>query len=161
MDLNKDPAASPMKAAIAEALAGIDAKHGGPFGAVVVLDGKIIGKGHNKVLASNDPTAHGEVEAIRDACKNLGTFDLHGADLYTTCYPCPMCLGAILWARISKVYYCMSSQQAKALGFDDQLFYDIFDDKKRLETLLKAEPKELENCQGLFEKYALSRHDMY
>lgn len=152
---------TPMKVAIEEALAGINAKTGGPFGAVVVLDGKIVGKGHNRVLAHNDPTAHGEVEAIRDACKNLDTFDLSGAELYTTCYPCPMCLGAILWARIGKVYYCMSSQQAKALGFDDELFYDIFKDKARLAEFLESQPAALKDCEGLFEKYAESQHEMY
>ena len=152
---------NPMKTAIEEALIGIDAKNGGPFGAVVVKDGTIVGTGHNRVLAHNDPTAHGEVEAIRDACKNLGTFDLHGAELYTTCYPCPMCLGAILWARIGKVYYCMSSQQAKELGFDDAHFYDIFKDEGQLKALLEAAPAELKDCEGLFEKYAASQHDMY
>ena len=152
---------NPMKMAIEEALVGINAKNGGPFGAVVVKDGAIVCTGHNRVLAHNDPTAHGEVEAIRDACKNLGTFDLHGAQLYTTCYPCPMCLGAILWARIDKVYYCMSSQQAKELGFDDERFYDIFKDDRQLAALLEAEPAELGDCEGLFEKYAASQHDMY
>jgi len=152
---------NPMKAAIDEALFGIHAKHGGPFGAVVVENGKIIGKGHNRVIANNDPTAHGEVEAIRDACKNKGSFDLSGATLYTTCYPCPMCLGAILWSRISKVYYCLSSENAKELGFDDRRFYEAFQDENQLKQLLECQPDEIQACEDLFEKYAESQHRRY
>lgn len=94
-----------MQQAIEEAYEGINNKHGGPFGCVIVKDGKVIGKGHNRVLKNLDPTAHGEVEAIRDACKNLKTFNLDGCELYTTAEPCPMCLGAILWSNIKTVYY--------------------------------------------------------
>ena len=93
-----------MKVAIEEAQKGIRSGHGGPFGAVVVKDGKIIGQGHNMVVKNNDPTCHGEVSAIRDACKNLSSFDLKGAEIYTTGEPCPMCLGAILWSNIEKIY---------------------------------------------------------
>ncbi|MCI6722600.1 nucleoside deaminase, partial [Treponema porcinum] len=89
-----------MKEALSEAYNGIENRHGGPFGTVIVRDGKIVGRGHNKVLLNRDPTCHGEMEAIRDACKNLDTFDLSGCELYTTAEPCPMCLGAILWANI-------------------------------------------------------------
>ena len=94
-----------MKIAISEARKGISAGHGGPFGCVIVKDGKIVGKGHNEVVKRNDPTCHGEVMAIRDACKNIGSFDLSGCDLYTTAEPCPMCAGAIMWANIKKVWY--------------------------------------------------------
>ena len=96
---------------------------GGPFGAVVVKDGKIIGRGVNKVTLSNDPTAHAEVSAIRDACNNLGSFQLTGCDIYTSCEPCPMCLGAIMWARIDKLFYAADRNDASRAGFDDELFY--------------------------------------
>lgn len=96
---------------------------GGPFGCVVVKDGKIVGVGWNQVLASGDPTAHAEVTAIRDACKNLNTYQLTGCDLYTTCEPCPMCLGAIYWARPDKVYYANTRQDAATIGFDDAFIY--------------------------------------
>jgi guanine deaminase len=98
--------------------------HGGPFGAVVVLDNKIIARGYNNVLSSNDPTAHAEVDAIRKACKTLNTFQLQDCVLYTSCEPCPMCLGAIYWARLSKVYYGNTRQDAANIGFDDNFIYE-------------------------------------
>ena len=98
---------------------------GGPFGAVIVKDGEIIGKGSNHVLANNDPTAHAEVMAIREACKNLNTYDLTGCILYTTCYPCPMCLSAIIWANIKKVYYGNTKEDAERIGFRDDDIYDF------------------------------------
>lgn len=97
---------------------------GGPFGAVVVKDGKIVGRGHNQVTLSNDPTAHAEVTAIREAAKNLGTFDLSGCTIYTSCEPCPMCLGAIYWARLGKVFYGNNKADAARIGFDDKFIYD-------------------------------------
>ncbi len=96
---------------------------GGPFGAVIVKDGKIIGEGWNKVTANNDPTAHAEVEAIREACKNLSDFDLTGAEIYTSCEPCPMCLSAIYWARLSKIYYANTKKDAASIQFDDDFIY--------------------------------------
>jgi len=96
---------------------------GGPFGAVVVKDGKIIGEGWNQVTSTNDPTAHAEVQAIRNACKNLNTFDLHGAEIYTSCEPCPMCLSAIYWARLGKIYYANTKKDAAAINFDDDFIY--------------------------------------
>jgi guanine deaminase len=96
---------------------------GGPFGAVIVKDGKIIGEGWNKVTANNDPTAHAEVEAIRQACKNLSDFDLSGAEIYTSCEPCPMCLSAIYWARLSKIYYANTKKDAASIQFDDDFIY--------------------------------------
>ncbi len=97
---------------------------GGPFGAVVVKDGKVIGKGHNQVTSNADPTAHAEVMAIRDACQQIQNFELQGCQLYTSCEPCPMCLGAIYWSRVDVVYYANTQSDAAAIGFDDQFIYD-------------------------------------
>jgi tRNA(Arg) A34 adenosine deaminase TadA len=97
---------------------------GGPFGAVIVKDGKIIATGVNRVTANNDPTAHAEVTAIRKAAKKLGTFDLAGCDIYTSCEPCPMCLGAVYWAHLDKMYYGNTKTDAKNIGFDDSFIYD-------------------------------------
>jgi tRNA(Arg) A34 adenosine deaminase TadA len=96
---------------------------GGPFGAVVVRDGEIIAAVGNRVTSTNDPTAHAEVVAIREACKKLDTFDLTGCEIYASCEPCPMCLGAIMWARIDKLYYAADRVDASRAGFDDELFY--------------------------------------
>ena len=98
---------------------------GGPFGACVVKEGKIIGKGSNHVLAHNDPTAHAEIMAIRDACKNINSYDLSGAELYTSCYPCPMCLSAIIWSNIKKVYYGNTKEDAANIGFRDDFIYSF------------------------------------
>jgi guanine deaminase len=109
--------------AIAEALRGARAGQGGPFGAVVARDGKVIASAANAVVATNDPTAHAEVQAIRQACAVLGSFQLDGCDIYASCEPCPMCLGAILWARPRAVYYAATRAEAAAAGFDDAVFY--------------------------------------
>ena len=97
---------------------------GGPFGACIVKDGKIIGKGSNHVLANNDPTAHAEIMAIRDACKNINSYDLSGCQIYTSCYPCPMCLSAIIWANIKTIYYGNTKEDAANIGFRDDFIYD-------------------------------------
>lgn len=97
---------------------------GGPFGAVIVKDGEIIATGVNRVTAQHDPTAHAEVSAIREACRHLGTFDLSGCEIYTSCEPCPMCLGAIYWARLDKMYYGNNKTDAARIGFDDSFIYD-------------------------------------
>jgi tRNA(Arg) A34 adenosine deaminase TadA len=97
---------------------------GGPFGAVIVKDGKIIARGANSVTAHNDPTAHAEVVAIREACKTLNTFQLDGCEIYTSCEPCPMCLGAIYWARPAKLFYANSKEDAAAIAFDDKFIYE-------------------------------------
>lgn len=97
---------------------------GGPFGACIVKDGVVVGKGSNHVLENNDPTAHAEIIAIREACKNLNTYDLSGCELYTSCYPCPMCLSAIIWSNISKVYYGNTKEDAVSIGFRDDMIYD-------------------------------------
>jgi tRNA(Arg) A34 adenosine deaminase TadA len=96
---------------------------GGPFGAVIVKGGKVIAEGWNRVTSSNDPTAHAEVTAIRDACKVLGTFSLEGCEIYTSCEPCPMCLSAIYWARLDRIYFANTRQDAAAIGFDDDFLY--------------------------------------
>lgn len=102
---------------------GLDAGDGGPFGAVVVKDGEIIGRGWNRVLGSNDPTAHAEVTAIREACAHLGSFQLDGCVIYSSCEPCPMCLGAIYWARPAALYFAATREDAAAAGFDDAHIY--------------------------------------
>ena len=96
---------------------------GGPFGCVIVKDEKIISEGSNKVTSSNDPTAHGEIVAIREACKSINNFSLNGCELYSTCEPCPMCLSAIYWARISKIYFANTREDAQKIDFDDSLIY--------------------------------------
>src|SRR5687767_9083710 len=102
---------------------GMQGLQGGPFGCVIVKDGVIVGEGYNEVTATNDPTAHAEVTAIRKACRNLGTYQLTGCDIYTSCEPCPMCLGAIYWARPRRVIYANTKEQAAAIAFDDRFIY--------------------------------------
>ena len=99
---------------------------GGPFGSVIVKDNKIIATGSNKVTPTNDPTAHGEIVAIRDACKKLNNFTLNGCELYSSCEPCPMCLSAIYWARITKIYFANTREDAQKIDFDDSLIYSEF-----------------------------------
>ncbi len=113
-----------MQAAVDAAFAGMNVGKGGPFGAVVVKDGRVIAQGCNSVTSTNDPTAHAEVVAIREACRVLGSFQLNGCDIYTSCEPCPMCLGAIYWARPDRVFYACTRQDAAQADFDDQLIYD-------------------------------------
>ena len=115
-----------MKQAIELALSNVNKNNGGPFGAVVVKDGKIIGKGANLVTSSNDPTAHAEIVAIREAAKNIGSFELQDCEIYTSCEPCPMCLGAIYWARIGKLYYAATKDDAAKADFDDSFIYKEF-----------------------------------
>lgn len=112
-----------MRRAIELARQGMAGGHGGPFGAVIVRDGKIVGEGHNRVLSAVDPTAHAEVTAIRDAARNEGTFDLSGTTIYVNGLPCPMCMSSIFWARIDKVFYACAAEDAERIGFDDQEFY--------------------------------------
>ena len=112
-----------MQQAIALGRKGMHQNEGGPFGCVIVKDDVVIGQGWNRVTSANDPTAHAEIMAIRDACKNLQTFQLAGCELYTSCEPCPMCLGAIYWARPSKIYFAASHTDAAAAGFDDSFIY--------------------------------------
>jgi tRNA(Arg) A34 adenosine deaminase TadA len=113
-----------MRRAIALAQNGINSNAGGPFGAIVVRDGEIIGEGCNQVTSTNDPTAHAEVVAIRKACEKIGSFQLENCIIYTSCEPCPMCLGAIYWARPAKVFFGATREDAAQIGFDDQFIYE-------------------------------------
>lgn len=113
-----------MRLAIALSRENMQDNMGGPFGAVIVKDGDIIGQGANKVTSSNDPTAHAEVVAIRNACANMDDFNLKGSTIYTSCEPCPMCLSAIYWARIDKIFYANTQHDAAAIDFDDQFLYE-------------------------------------
>lgn len=146
-----------MLEAIKEAYQGIGCKDGGPFGAIIVKDDKIIGRGHNTVLTSHDPTAHGEVNAIRNATQNLGTHDLSGSVIYTTGYPCPMCLGAILWANIETIYYGCNVIDTEIIGFRDNDFY------KKYEAEEKEYIKEMDRdeCLKLYEEYKNTQHELY
>ena len=112
-----------MRRAIRLAQNGIDQNAGGPFGAVVVKNGEIIGEGNNCVTSTNDPTAHAEIVAIRNACQNLSSFQLDDCTIYTSCEPCPMCLGAIYWARPAQVFYACTREDAAQIGFDDEFIY--------------------------------------
>ena len=124
-----------MQEAILLSHQGMENNEGGPFGCVIVKGDAIVGRGNNKVSSTNDPTAHAEVIAIRDACKNIGTFQLEDCEIYTSCEPCPMCLGAIYWARPRRVFYGNTKADAAAIGFDDQFIYEELDrpmDARRL-----------------------------
>ncbi|MBP3619479.1 MAG: nucleoside deaminase [Clostridia bacterium] len=138
-----------MKMAIAEARKGIAMGHGGPFGAVVVKEGKVIAKGHNHVVANNDPTCHGEIDAIRKACKKLHSFDLSGCEIYTTGYPCPMCFCAILWANIEKVYYGCNTTDTEIIGFRDKAFEDGIPAKK----VSMCQEVNRQECLELYREY--------
>ena len=126
---------------------------GGPFGAVVVKDGKIIGKGSNHVLENNDPTAHAEVMAIRDACKNINSYDLSGCVVYTTCYPCPMCLSAIIWSNIKKVYYGNTKEDAAEIGFRDDFIYDYIKNNNSDMNILDLESMDRNDTIKTFEDF--------
>lgn len=131
-----------MKIAYDEAVDGMLKNSGGPFGAVVVKNGEVVSKAHNNVLLSKDPTAHAEINAIREASKTLDSFDLSECVLYTSCKPCPMCLGAIFWARISTVYYGASEEDAAYGGFDDKRFYEMIRGENRDVDLVELDAKE-------------------
>lgn len=141
-----------MKMAIKEAEEGISKNHGGPFGSVIVKDGKVVGKGHNCVVKNNDPTCHGEVSAIRDAGQNLGTFDMSGCELYTTGEPCHMCLVACIWANIKKVYYGCTIEDNAIIGFRDEKIDNLFG-RDNLEGVIEFIPLDRDECLKLFKKY--------
>lgn len=150
-----------MKLACASAAQGMAAGDGGPFGAVIVKDNKVVSVGHNKVLVNKDSTAHAEIEAIRKAEQMLGTHDLSGCELYTSCYPCPMCLGAIMWARISKVYYGSSTEEAALIGFDDRVFYEAIA-KPNHQQMVELEHDDSKECKALFAEWSkLENKQMY
>lgn len=139
-----------MDVAIKEAELGIRQGHGGPFGSVIVKDGVIIGRGHNEVVKNQDPTCHGEMMAIHDACKTIGSFDLGGCELYTTAEPCPMCLGAILWSNIRKVYFGCNIVDTENIGFRDKVFYELNESGQKGKILQELDR---EACLKLFEEY--------
>lgn len=134
-----------MAIAIEEARQGIRKGHGGPFGCVIVRDGQVIGRGHNEVIKQGDPTCHGEMMAIRDACRTVHSHDLNGCELYTTAAPCPMCAGAIQWANIKKVYYGCNVSDTDRIGFRDQIFYE--------ETARQYEEMNRQECLKVFVEY--------
>lgn len=130
-----------------------DKKYGGPFGACIVKDGKIIGKGINRVIKNNDPTAHAEIIAIREACKNINSYDLSGCELYTSCYPCPMCLSAIIWANIKLVYYANTKEDAEEIGFRDDYIYDFIKSNMSNKDVLNLKELNREEAIKVFERY--------
>lgn len=137
-----------------EANNNLQTNEGGPFGAIIVKDDKIVGKGHNRVLINHDPTCHAEIEAIRDACKNLNTHDLTGCTLYTSCYPCPMCLSAIIWANIKKVYYGNTAKDAADIGFRDDFIYKFIEGKCSDASVLDLVPQDHDMTIKTFEAFA-------
>lgn len=146
-----------MQAAIELSFEGMRSGKGGPFGAVVVKDGQIVAAGSNEVLTTHDPTAHAEVVAIRAACKALNTFQLTGCEIYTSCEPCPMCLGAIYWSRPDRVYYGNTKEDAAHIGFDDHFIYEELDlpvEQRHIPML----PLMREEAQTAFQEWA-DKHD--
>jgi guanine deaminase len=142
-----------MYLAVEESRLGMEAGDGGPFGCIIVKGEEIIGRGHNRVLCSNDPTAHAEVVAIRDACANLSSYQLNGCEVYCSCEPCPMCFGALYWARPDKIYYANTKKDAAAIGFDDNFIYEqleIEDYAKRKIPLIKID---LAEAAEVFEQW--------
>lgn len=148
-----------MQIAIQEAREGISNGDGGPFGTAIVRDGVLIASGHNHVLAYNDPTCHGEVDAIRKACKRLGTFDLTGCELYTTGEPCHMCLCACMWANISKIYYGCTIADNEIIGFRDNKFDQIFGGRDKLGDYMTEIDREA--CLRLFQDYSRMQAPKY
>ncbi len=141
-----------MKRAIELARASIHQNNGGPFGCVIVKNGSVIGEGYNRVTVDSDPTAHAEIVAIRDACSALNDFQLAGCEIYTTCEPCPMCMGAIYWARPEVIYYGATRIDAAAAGFDDKFIYDELA-VDPVERKIKLLPLERSEAISLFEEW--------
>jgi tRNA(Arg) A34 adenosine deaminase TadA len=142
-----------MQRAIELAERGMDANSGGPFGCVIAKDGEIIGEGCNRVTSTNDPTAHAEIIAIREACQKLGAFQLDGCVVYTSCEPCPMCLGAIYWARPERVYFACTREDAANIGFDDRFIYEELE-KANNERHLQVINLMREEALAVFNKWA-------
>ena len=146
-----------MRIAVQEAWQGLKIKDGGPFGAVIVRKGKIIAKGHNKVIKTNDPTAHAEIVAIRKATAKLKRFNLSDCEIYSSCEPCPMCLAAIHWAKMKKLYYGCTQQDAANIGFDDKFIYDaIKGTAKRKQVVAKQIDRQ--ECLKPFGKWKLTEN---
>lgn len=149
-----------MKIAEAQAQANVGTQVGGPFGTVILdKNGKILATGRNHVLAHNDPTDHDGINAIRKACKKLGTYDLSGCTLYTNAIPCPMCLSAIIWANIKNVYYACTREDAGRIGFRDDIIYEYL--KGNNKELIKIEQIDRDECKGLFKEYKDSGKTIY
>lgn len=149
-----------MKLAKECASKGVAHNEGGPFGAVITdKNGNVIAKANNMVLKNNDPTAHAEVSAIRMACEKLGTYDLTGYILYTSCEPCPMCLSAIIWANIKEVYYGCTKEDAGEIGFRDDMIYDYL--KNKGEELIKLQKLDRDECIELFSEYKKNNKTIY
>ncbi len=139
---------------------GIKSSNGGPFGAVIVdNEGNVISKGNNQVLVDKDPTAHAEIVAIRNACKVLNNYDLTGCTIYSSCEPCPMCLSAIIWANIKKVYYGCTKEDAGRIGFRDDAIYEYL--KGNVESMLKLSEMDREECLRVFENYSKNNGIIY
>ena len=137
--------------AILEASYGVKMGHGGPFGAIIVdTDGKVISRGHNQVLVLNDPTAHAEIMAIREACKKMGTYDLSGCTIYSSCEPCPMCLSAIIWSNIGTVFFGANRFDASKIGFRDEPIYEFFNGKNQI---LVTKDCNHSNCKRVLDEY--------
>lgn len=132
----------------------LNAKVGGPFGSCVVKNGEIIGKGSNHVLSNNDPTAHAEIMAIRDACNHLNSYDLSDCELYTSCYPCPMCLSAIIWANIKTVYYGNTKEDAENIGFRDDFIYEFIKNIDNNSDTLKLNKIDHDETIKVLEEYS-------
>lgn len=151
-----------MKQALERARKTMNANFGGPFGAAIVdKNGEIIAVNSNSVLRDNDPTAHAEMNTIREASKKLGTYDLANCVLYTTAYPCPMCLSAIIWANIKKVYFGCNLEDAKKIGFKDDYIYHFINNQCTDKKTLEIQPLDRENCITLFEEYAKKNKKIY
>jgi len=149
-----------MIAAIKEAARGVRLRHGGPFGAVIVKNNKIISTSHNLVIKNNDPTAHAEINAIRKACKVLNAYHLTDCILYTTCEPCPMCYSAILWAHIKHIYYGCTRFDAETIGFDDKFIYDIIKEENKSNKIF-FEQIGREECLKVFRKWKENNNLIY
>ena len=149
-----------MNVAVKLAEENLNTNDGGPFGACIVRDGKIIGKGANLVLKDNDPTAHAEIVAIRDACKKVGSYDLSDCEIYTTCFPCPMCLSAIIWSNIKKIHYGNTRKDAANIGFRDDIIYDYINSKSYLinTSLLSFECIDREETIKAFKEYSVKKN---
>ena len=150
-----------MKEAIAESAKNLETGHGGPFGAVIVKDGQIVGRGHNEVIKNNDPTCHGEMQAIRDACQHLGTYDLSGCELYKSAEPCPMCLSAIIWANIKTVYYGNSAKDAANIGFRDDFIYKFIEQGCQDKSTMTLQQLDRDEAIKIFEAYKEKNMTIY
>ena len=142
-----------MREAIGLAREGMRAGRGGPFGAVVVKEGRIVGRGANRVLSDRDPTAHAEIVALRDACRSLGSHELSGCEIYSSCEPCPMCLAALYWARVDRLWYAATQEDAAAAGFDDSLIYREVRELPRRRRLAMR-PLLRDEAVGLFDEWS-------